>query len=489
MWWWRQSRIPLAINCSCDLMQKPIRAAIYARISRDVTGEGSGVERQLADCRALAAVRGWLVAEEYVDNDISAYKGKRRPSYQRMIDDIEAGQRDAVLVYHTDRLTRRPIELEQFVQVCERAGLQQFATVTADIDLGNDDGLFMARILSIVAAKESARKSARQKRKALETAEAGKPNGGNLRPFGYERDQITVVESEAAVLRAVADRYLAGESLMSLTAWMQDQGVLSVAGLPWRTSTLRQTLTNPRLAGLRSHNGVVVVAAVWPAIISPDTHDRLVAAFSRKTVSGRRVPRRYLLSGLLRCGRCGSKLFSAARTSGTKATRRYVCSSSPDHGGCGKLTIVAAPVEEWIAEAVLIRLDSPAMADALAGRAPADDRHRALLVELQSDQALMVELAGMFGNRQISPAEWKVARDPIEARIYRTSRQIDQLTGDSTLTGLVGNSDELRARWASLNLSRQAAIIGAVLDFATINPGVQGARAVDPSRILPSWSH
>ena len=53
-------------------MSKPIRAAIYARISRDVTGEGLGVERQLADCRALASERGWAVAEEYVDNDISA---------------------------------------------------------------------------------------------------------------------------------------------------------------------------------------------------------------------------------------------------------------------------------------------------------------------------------------------------------------------------------------------------------------------------------
>jgi site-specific DNA recombinase len=465
-------------------MQMPVRAAIYARISRDVSGEGLGVERQLADCRALAAKRGWIVAEEYVDNDISAYRGKRRPSYQRMIEDIGAGQRDAVVVYHTDRLTRRPIELEQFVQVCERAGLQQFATVTADIDLGNDDGLFMARILSIVAAKESARKSARLKRKAQETAEAGKPNGGHLRPFGYEKDQLTVVESEATVIRQLADRYLAGESLMSLTGWLQDQGVLSVAGLPWRTTTLRQTLTNPRLAGLRAHNGIVVATAVWPAIITPATHEQLVAAFARKASTGRRVARRYLLSGMLRCGKCGNKLFSSVRGE----RRRYVCLSGPDHGGCGRLTIVAAPVEEWIAEAVLIRLDSPVMADALAGRAAADERHTALLAELQSDQALMAELAEMMGNRQISPAEWKIAREPIQARIYNTSRQIDQLTGHNTLTGLVGNGVALRTSWATLNLSRQAAIVGAVLDFATITPGVQGAQGVDPSRIVPTWS-
>src|SRR4051812_26837229 len=114
-------------------MTTPRSAAIYARISRDVTGEGLGVSRQLDDCRRLAASRGWVVAEEYVDNDISAYGGKRRPEYLRLLDDVRAGIRDAVIVYNTDRLTRRPIELEQFTAICETAGVTQFATVTSDI--------------------------------------------------------------------------------------------------------------------------------------------------------------------------------------------------------------------------------------------------------------------------------------------------------------------------------------------------------------------
>jgi len=465
-------------------MNEGTAAAIYARVSTDQSGQGLAVERQLQDCRELASDRGWTVAEEYVDNDISAYRGKRRPAYTRMLEDIEAGQRDAVIVYNTDRLTRRPIELEQFVAICETAGLRQFATVTADIDLGNDDGMFMARILAAVAAKESGRKSERLKRKARETAEAGRPNGGNLRPFGYEKNQLTVVESEAVVIREAASRYLAGESLMSLATWLQDSGVLSVAGGQWRTSTLRQTLTNPRIAGLRAHNGVVVAKAQWPAIITPQQHEQLVAAFARKTASNRRTPRRYLLSGMLRCGKCGNKLFSAAR----RDTRRYVCMSGPDHGGCGRLTIVAAPVEEWLAEAVLMRLDSPVMADVLAGRAAADERHTALVAVLQEDQAQMRELAEMWAGKAISSAEWKAAREPIEARIYNTERQLGQLTGTSTLAGIVGHGSELQASWENLNLSRQAAIVAAVLDYATIAPGNGGGRgAVDMNRISATW--
>jgi site-specific DNA recombinase len=61
-----------------------LSAAIYARISADVEGTGLGVSRQLEDCRKLAAERGWPVGDEYVDNDVSAFSGKRRRDYERM---------------------------------------------------------------------------------------------------------------------------------------------------------------------------------------------------------------------------------------------------------------------------------------------------------------------------------------------------------------------------------------------------------------------
>ena len=60
------------------------------RISKDKTGGGLGVARQRADCEALAASLGWSVAGVYENNDISAYSGKRRPSYERMLADLRA---------------------------------------------------------------------------------------------------------------------------------------------------------------------------------------------------------------------------------------------------------------------------------------------------------------------------------------------------------------------------------------------------------------
>src|SRR5680860_769955 len=98
-------------------------AAVYARISSDVSGEKLGVTRQLEDFRNLAKDRGWVIGEEYVDNDVSAYSGKPRPAYARMIADLQAGTRDAVIVYNLDRLHRRPVELEEFVALCEQLSL------------------------------------------------------------------------------------------------------------------------------------------------------------------------------------------------------------------------------------------------------------------------------------------------------------------------------------------------------------------------------
>src|ERR1700712_2505050 len=157
----------------------PNAVAIYARISQDRSGEGQGVGRQMEDCRAEAARRGWMVAEEYVDNDVSAYSGKVRPAFERMGDHVRDGLRDAVIVYNFDRLTRQPIELEHFAATCLAAGVRTLATVTGDVDLGNDDGMFTARLYAAFAAKESGRRSARVRRKMQANASEGLPHGGN----------------------------------------------------------------------------------------------------------------------------------------------------------------------------------------------------------------------------------------------------------------------------------------------------------------------
>ena len=240
-------------------------------------------------------------------------------------------------------------------------------------------------------------------------------------------------------------------------------------------------MTSARIAGLRIHRGEIVGEAVWEPIITLEMRDKILAREAQQRVEGRRTPRRYLLSGLLRCGRCGGKLFSSPRAD----TRRYVCSSGPDHGGCGRLTITAEPVEELITEAVLYRLDTPSLAQALAGNAGRDEQLAALTESIALDRGQLDELAGIYATKAISVREWMAARHPIEDRITEAERRLARMTNTDALAGYVGNADALRGQWVDLNLTRQNAIVRAVLDHAVVSPAA--GSQFDPGRVEPVW--
>lgn len=460
----------------------PNAAVIYARISQDRAGEGLGVKRQLADCHAEAERRGWPVVAEFVDDDVSAYSGKNRPGYRAMLEAIRERQADAVLVWHVDRLHRRPIELEEFVNACTEAGLSDLATVHGDLNLGNGDGLLIARLMAAVAANESDAKSRRSKRKMLELAQAGKPSGGGPRPFGFRPDKVTVDEAEAAVIRDLATRLLAGEPLVSLTQWLQDNEIRTVMGKEWRTVTVRNLLKSPRIAGLREHQRQVIGKAVWPAIISEDEHAKIVALVTDPARRTNRTARTYLLSGLCRCGRCGAKMV----TGQSRGRRRYQCRSGADFGGCGG-TMISATVEELVAEAVLYRLDTPELAAAIEGRQRADETSAALSESIAADVVQLDELATMYADRLLPARDWLTARKVVETRLNANRRRQARLAGSTVIAGHIGNGSALRTEWPALALGRQAAIVRALVDHVTIDPGTLGARSIDPARVRIHW--
>ena len=76
------------------------------------------------------------------------------------------------------------------------------------------------------------------------------------------------------------------------------------------------------------------------------------------------------------------------------------------------------------------------------------------------------------------------ARRPIEDRIADAEKRLARMTRTDTLTGLVGNGTALRSQWDDLILTRQHAIITAVMDHAVVAPG---ARPV-PASSTPTGS-
>src|SRR5215207_3507029 len=241
-----------------------MRAGVYLRQSKDQHGTGLAVARQREDCLKLCTERGWTPVE-YADNDISAYSGRHRPAYQQMLADIDAGHLDAVVAWDLDRLHRRPIELEHFIDLADRHRLA-LATVSGDTDLGTDSGRLFARVKGAVARSEGERKSARQKRAALQAAELGKPRGGP-RAFGYDSDGLTIRADEAKALSEAYRALLAGCSLTGISRTLSDAGFATPQGKPFRYHAARTILANPRNAGLRAYRGTIVGPAAWPAIV------------------------------------------------------------------------------------------------------------------------------------------------------------------------------------------------------------------------------
>src|SRR5579859_3694494 len=255
--------------------------AIYARQSLDREGAGLAIARQVEDCRQLAQRLG--IAGEpvvYADNDLSATRGRPRPGYDDLLAALRDGRHETLLVWHNDRLHRRPVELEQFIAIAEAVQLSVHAVQAGELDLSTPTGRMVARIVGAVARHEVEHKGARRQRSNLQRAQRGL-HRGSTRGFGYgrtvvvdgvrhDRDHLRINRREAAAIRDAARRVCAGESTTSIWRSWNDAGLRTPKGNLWQASTFAHTMKRPALAGLVRYRGQVLegARAVAPAIIT-----------------------------------------------------------------------------------------------------------------------------------------------------------------------------------------------------------------------------
>lgn len=277
-----------------------MRTGIYLRISQDKTGEEAGVTRQQEDCLALADQLGWQVVDIYPDNDTSATSGKPREHYRRMLADIEAGRLDAVIAWHTDRLYRRMLDLEELVTLFERHKIMVRTCRAGEIDLSTPTGKMLARILAATAQGEVEVKADRWLRTYRQRREAGRWMGSGPRTFGYNRDG-TVNPVEAAIVKRIAADVLDGISMAAICRRLDDDGVRTTLGNPWTPTALRYLLRNPRLAGLVTVRGEISdYDATWDSILDRDTWET-VRAIVEARATGARTQSSALLGDLAFC--------------------------------------------------------------------------------------------------------------------------------------------------------------------------------------------
>ena len=460
------------------------RAVIYCRISQDRTGAGLGIDRQREDCEALANRNGWDVVEVYVDNDISAYSGKKRPGYRQMLADLDEGTATVVIVWHTDRLTRSIVELEEYIDLSERRGIATHTVQAGTVDLATPSGRMTARILGAVARQESEHKGHRVARARQQRALAGEWAGG-IRPFGWgaptgevrqkvdrktgeevevpELDMMKAVPEEAEALRYWTDQILSGASIRSLVKWCADKGITTTRGNPVSHTDMRDMLLRPRNAGIAVYRGEEVGRGKWDPIVE-ETKYRAVAAIlkdpSRTTTPG--AAPKWLGSILYRCGRGECPHFVYVTQSGGRRFPSY--RGQTGHGGGRRAEIV----DQYVEDVVVERLSRPDAHDLLEP-APDGVDVAALQTEAEEIRMRLRNLAGKYGAGEIGDMQFSVGSDTARAQLEGVTKQLARAATQDPLVGLVGAPD-VRKAWKALELEQQRNVLRALVGVTLKTP-------------------
>jgi DNA invertase Pin-like site-specific DNA recombinase len=477
--------------------KSPLRAAIYTRISLDKSGERLGVQRQLEDCRALAAQLGWTIADDigdrghFDDNDLSAMNGTR-PGFEALLDVMKRGEIDALICWHPDRLYRRLADLARLLDVA--AGVEIRTVNGGEIDLSHSTGRMLATILGSVSTQESEHKAERQKRAARQKAEQGKPQW--KRAFGYipdtrskEQDDGTrlVDPVTAPLVKQAYKSVLAGGSISDVAREWNKAGAYGRNGKPWSPSTVTLFLRKPRNAGLRAHNGEIVGNGTWPELVDEDLWRAVQGVLNAPgRAPGRKSVQKHRLTGVMRCGRDGcdgtlSGLWVMQKTGGPRAhSITYQCNR------CRGVSVRAEYVEPLVDALLAERLARPDAVDLLKS-----EQHDAAEAEqLRTERATLLarldEIADERADGLIDGKGYRRATDRINDKIAAIDRRSQDQERLRVFDGLPLGTPEIAAALGKLSTDRLRAVMGVVMTL-TIAPVGKSGKTFNRERVQVAW--
>ncbi len=473
------------------------RAAIYTRISDDNEGRALGVARQEQDCRRLAKAEGYTVVGVYSDNDISASTRSRkpRPNYERMLDDAEAGRFEVILAYSTSRLTRRPREIEDVIDLHESHGTQLVTFASGRPDLSTADGRMNTRFMGNVDTGEAERTAERARRKQKELAESGRHNGP--RPYGWDivgtkADQrLAINQAEAAIVRECVQRVLRGDAIWKVCLDLNARGVTTSTGGEWKTQVLRRMLLRPRNYGMRSHapqgKKPQLYPGQWEPIVDQDTHERVVALLTdpARRTNNRGTAPKYLLTSVALCGACGGHVvgtneFTYKLKSGR--TRVYPHSYKCPHAGCMKVQRRMADVDEHVTRVVLGVLERDGVR-LLGGDPLAVKQARERISSLEAKLALA---ADQFADDVLTGEQLQRITAKLRPELDAERARLAQAQPASEFAAYTGPG--VAEAWAAADIEVRKRIIrslGMQITIQVVGPG--NARTYDPDSVTIAW--
>lgn len=291
------------------------RALIYIRVSttkQDI--EGHSIPKQKERLIAYCKAKGWIVAGMFVDPGFSG-SSLDRPGMDSLIQAVNDGKGDVVLVYKLDRLSRSQRDMLYVLEdILEPKGVA-FVSMQESFDTSTIYGRAMLAILSAFAQMEREVITERTMMGRQGRAERGYFHGGGTDPIGYDYidGELVVNESEAEQVRMVYSFFADGFSVTEISRRMD--GYRTKHGDWSHTSTVGNVLDNPLYAGTVHFDGATGEGK-HTAIVDKDVDRRVKARRARLSRAEASGDSAFLLTGLIYCAACGARYFPNKRPNG-----------------------------------------------------------------------------------------------------------------------------------------------------------------------------
>ncbi len=325
-----------ALAIAADSAAEPVRVATYTRISTDEERQPNSLEAQRVRLEAFVESQPeWRIERRYEDQFTGTVID--RPALTRLLRDAKLDRFDVLLVYRVDRLARSIRGLAQIIDELDQAGVI-FRSATEPFDTGTPAGRMMVQMLGVFAEFERAliveRITAGLERKAARGGWCG-----GRRPYGStshaDRDHLQRNTTEAPLVPVIFDHYVNGQEGSSMLAkWLNASGYRTKNGRPWSSASVLTVLRN------RSYLGEIYYRGSWyPAphepLIPTELFDRAQAILTERGEdrSQRRTnASEYLLTGRVRCGRCGQAYIGTAAHGRNGRYTYYTCFTRMRYG-------------------------------------------------------------------------------------------------------------------------------------------------------------
>lgn len=480
----------------------------YCRISEDPEGREIGVDRQRQDNATLAKREGFTLAHSFEDNDIGAstLSKKRRPDFEEMMERAWQGEFDAIVAYSNSRLTRRPMELEGFIELYNHRlridrPIRIITMVSGEDDLSTADGRMVARFKAAADAGEAERTGERIARARKAKRDKGEPHSA-FRPFGWQKDRIHLDPVEARHARDAVAILIEGASLHEVCREFNAAGLQTTRGNAWTYQTALAYFHNPRLAGYVGQDGELYLHSLtgepvrgqWEPLIDLDTFERLCARLDRNKELGVHVRDRIdkaLLSGILRCGVCGTRMHAISgrggnlRPDGTRTKRynaAYRCGQMTSSMAAGTKHFMVIDREKTEETVVELLLRYMAQISLETQPAPSVWPHEE---ELSAKDGRVKSLLAAFSRGELSEARVFPVVQELENEIALLKKSRNRWLADTT--GPVPEQIS-REEWDALPAHKQRGYIERVFSSIVVTRSqATGRPRFDPDRLRPVW--